>query len=61
MKTRKLNFEDFKKNQLERKQLINISGAGAGSPDFSVFDNSPTPTGGGTGGDGGAGTANPKP
>lgn len=38
MKTKKLSFEDFKENQIEKKQLINISGSGESAhPDLSLY------------------------
>jgi hypothetical protein len=61
MKTRKLSFEDFKENQLEKKQIINILGSGGPNLEEYIVLIGPT-GGGGTGnGDTGAGIANPKP
>ena len=56
MKTKKLNFEDFKENQLGRKQTVTILGVAPPPGDHLIG-----PNGGGDGGNTGSGIANPKP
>lgn len=62
MKTKKLNFEDFKENQLGRKQTVTILGGAPPPGEAPTGDELIGPSdGGGLGNNSGNGIANPKP
>jgi hypothetical protein len=60
MKTKKLSLEDFKENQLEKKQIVII--LGSGGPDLTEYIVPIGPhQGGDSGNNAGAGLTSPKP